>query len=378
MSRQGKVGRNETCPCGSGKKFKQCCLNSNPNISISPPYPPKALIDSMNQRQKPEQRFGEVRPFISTYWRGERCIAVGNELHHSDKWKTLIDFLFDYPKHVLTPSWGKQELAKPLAERHPVMQWYDSMCRHRAKQVPGRDGVYEILPNGATRAYLLLSYDLYTLRHHSALLKTVVGRLMHKDQFQGARHELFAAATCIRAGYTIEIEDESDRTQKHAEFVATHRYTNQSICVEAKSRHRQGILGQPGTRSPDYEVRVRIRGLLNSALKKPVSHPFVIFLDLNLPPSSPVPLNQEWLQKIVNPILQDREKQGTNDPWNLLVFSNFPDHYVNDEQPAPAGYVSALIGRNPKVPAVHQEAILTIFDAALKFGHLPNSFDELL
>jgi uncharacterized protein len=22
---QPKVGRNETCPCGSGKKFKKCC-----------------------------------------------------------------------------------------------------------------------------------------------------------------------------------------------------------------------------------------------------------------------------------------------------------------------------------------------------------------
>lgn len=22
----GKVGRNEPCPCGSGKKFKKCCL----------------------------------------------------------------------------------------------------------------------------------------------------------------------------------------------------------------------------------------------------------------------------------------------------------------------------------------------------------------
>lgn len=23
---RGKVGRNESCPCGSGKKFKHCCL----------------------------------------------------------------------------------------------------------------------------------------------------------------------------------------------------------------------------------------------------------------------------------------------------------------------------------------------------------------
>ena len=24
----GKIGRNDTCPCGSGKKYKKCCLNS--------------------------------------------------------------------------------------------------------------------------------------------------------------------------------------------------------------------------------------------------------------------------------------------------------------------------------------------------------------
>ncbi len=26
--RRGKVGRNESCPCGSGKKFKKCCLTA--------------------------------------------------------------------------------------------------------------------------------------------------------------------------------------------------------------------------------------------------------------------------------------------------------------------------------------------------------------
>jgi len=23
----GKVGRNDSCPCGSGKKYKRCCRN---------------------------------------------------------------------------------------------------------------------------------------------------------------------------------------------------------------------------------------------------------------------------------------------------------------------------------------------------------------
>lgn len=26
LSKRVKIGRNEACPCGSGKKFKKCCL----------------------------------------------------------------------------------------------------------------------------------------------------------------------------------------------------------------------------------------------------------------------------------------------------------------------------------------------------------------
>lgn len=26
QQRTGRVGRNEPCPCGSGKKFKKCCI----------------------------------------------------------------------------------------------------------------------------------------------------------------------------------------------------------------------------------------------------------------------------------------------------------------------------------------------------------------
>jgi|LSQX01.2.fsa_nt_gb hypothetical protein len=30
-----KIGRNEPCPCGSGKKYKKCCLN-NPQRLVQP------------------------------------------------------------------------------------------------------------------------------------------------------------------------------------------------------------------------------------------------------------------------------------------------------------------------------------------------------
>ena len=31
-----KTGRDDPCPCGSGKKYKHCCLSSSP-VSISAP-----------------------------------------------------------------------------------------------------------------------------------------------------------------------------------------------------------------------------------------------------------------------------------------------------------------------------------------------------
>jgi len=30
-----KIGRNDTCPCGSGKKYKKCCLNNHQKSSQS-------------------------------------------------------------------------------------------------------------------------------------------------------------------------------------------------------------------------------------------------------------------------------------------------------------------------------------------------------
>jgi len=40
-----KIGRNDPCPCGSGKKYKKCCLPLlNPNMTV---------IDKTNPTQKP-------------------------------------------------------------------------------------------------------------------------------------------------------------------------------------------------------------------------------------------------------------------------------------------------------------------------------------
>src|SRR5262249_7558000 len=156
---------------------------------------------------------------------------------------------------------------------------------------------------GAMRAYLLLAYDLYTLGHHSALQDRLLHRLRNADQYQGARHELFAAATCIRAGFDIQHEDETDRSSGHVEFVAVHRRTGARICIEAKSKRSKGVLGWPGDREPEDKVRVRIGQLVNDALSKPRKHPLVIFVDLNLPPGAPAPRTEAWFKAVTGHLL---------------------------------------------------------------------------
>lgn len=53
-----KPGRNDPCPCGSGKKYKQCCLGSQ-----AAPGKRKLTAKWLNPRQEPDlmnQAFGDA------------------------------------------------------------------------------------------------------------------------------------------------------------------------------------------------------------------------------------------------------------------------------------------------------------------------------
>lgn len=374
-----KTGRNAPCPCGSGRKYKKCCLlRENPRARATPiPREAQAAMQAKVQAEQiRRERFGEVRPVIHADFQGHKFVAVGSELHYSKNWKTFPDFLLYYIKRVLGPDWGKAELAKPLESRHEIMKWYDAMCRFQQEQERGPDGLYGAVPNGAMRAYLLLSYDLYTLRHHSAIQESVVHRLKHLDQFQGARHELFATATCIRAGYDIAFEDETDPSRRHIEFRAMHKTTKQEIDVEAKSRHRPGVLGHPGNLQTGEELRAGIDRLLRDAFEKPVSHPYVIFFDLNLPPSPESLMQKPWFHEIGDSVDRVAKEKGNRDCFSLIVFTNQPDHYGKHGSPAPSGNVLSVLSQRPNIVAANPNAIGAIHYAAEQYGTLPNFFEE--
>lgn len=270
-----KIGRNDSCPCGSGKKFKRC-HGAPSNI---PPlrHAPKELEETGRlllerakaQEKQREQQQGFGRAIISTELNGARFVAIGKRLMWSNKWKTVPDFLGDYIRSTLTPEWGNAELAKPFDQRHPILVWYDHVCRLQKETLtePGKVAVAPM--TGAADAWFRLAYDLYSLEHNAELQQKLLSRLKDTEMFQGARYETFVAGTLIRAGFDIEFEDEDDRGSTHVEFTATCRKSGRKYSVEAKQRNVTG-----------ENERFRLGRLLQKALRKTANHPRIVFIGI--------------------------------------------------------------------------------------------------
>lgn len=241
-----KIGRNDPCFCGSNRKFKHChggAQHSFPT-ALARHRVEKEIIEQgrrhfekhkVRELQRQKQQ-GLGRPIISTDYKGYRFVAVGNQLHYG-KWKTFPDFLANYIMQTLGSKWGNAEIAKPLAERHPLMQWYDKACLLQAGHAKEPGALFSTPMTGAVSAYNRLAYNLYLIAHNSKDIQTrLIARLKNKENFQGAFFETQAAAWLIKAGFELEFQDESDRTSKHCEFTATYTASGDKYSVEAKSR----------------------------------------------------------------------------------------------------------------------------------------------
>ena len=236
--------------------------------------------DARETIRKAQQGFG--KPIISTKFQGSQVVAVGKSLHWSERWKTFPDFLFDYIKKKLGAEWGKAEIAKPVAERHPLMQWYDALCRYQAAviRIPGEPTSFVL--NGVVACYLSVAYALYLLEHNVELQDRLIRRLKNVGNFQGAYYELLVASALIQAGFELTLEDETDTSSKHCEFAAVSPLTQKKYWIEAKMRAVAGQLGRStadGTTSAN-PLSSMIKHL-NGALAKPAADERMIFIDLN-------------------------------------------------------------------------------------------------
>jgi len=289
MPRRIKTGRNQPCPCGSGRRYKKCCGCA---IGVEEDQVPAAVAEVLKHQEALEQirleQQGRGRPIIATRWQGWQFVAVGNRLFYGKNWRVFPDFLSDYLKHTMGPDWGNAELRKPLQERHPILQWYDACCRLLATTQTTPGEIPAVTATGAVNCYLGLAYSLYLLKHNVALQERLIKRLRDLSTFQGAYYELIVANCLIRAGFDLTLEDETDETTKHCEFSAFSKRTGKKYWVEAKMRGVSGLLGRgdsDGSKQQDAAAAVTTH--LRNALKKPATDERLVFIDVNAPATKP-------------------------------------------------------------------------------------------
>jgi hypothetical protein len=319
-----RQGRNERCRCGSGKKYKHCHGSPDYQLHVQEALGIEMRRVKAEELQRQRQQ-GLGRPIISTIVGDHRIVAVRNRVHYSTEWKTFHDFLSYYAKTVLGSEWGNAEMAKPVGQRHPIIDWYQRMCLFQQTFIHEPGKVHTAPMNGATSAFLKLAYDLYALDHNAELQDKLLARLRMHDQFSGALYETFVAATFIRAGFSIEFEDETDRSSSHCEFTATHSRTGRSFSVEAKKREG---------------VRPRIVRLFNNALDKQAKHARVIFIDFNMPYEViGVPTPEKFPEFLIRAQTRlrnlEREPTSATRPSAYVFVTNFPAVHYLDTVPPP-------------------------------------------
>ncbi len=400
-----KVGRNDPCPCGNGKKYKKC--HGSPLLSVAPTAPapgqqppqppfsfreltPHEITPELRRMQAEAQRprvspdftrqFGQVRPPISLDYQGYKFVVAGNKVVYQPKERAqfFTDILLTFVPNTFGREWFDTEVAKPRGNRHPVFEARYRAMSYMNAQPRDAQGVYKAQMTGPILGYFTFAYDLFTVQDNGRLDVRLIERLKNCDQFQGARHELFAEATCLRAGFSIEHEDETDGSTRHAEFTATHKVTGQKVSVEAKSKHRPGVLGFPGARQAEGEHNLNVGQLLNDAIRKNTAHPLVVFFDLNLPWLTASRLLDMHIPP--HPLIHGtlnwmRKRHSGRDPINLLVVTNHPEHYSADEEAAPSPQILSIQTQLPVKTVAWPAALMAIHQAANVYGRIPLFFD---
>ena len=281
-----KIGRNEPCHCGSGLKYKKCHGSVDGGAAANT----RAIQQSVLERHRAGERVREAqqglgRPIIGFETGDHQVVAVGNTIYFSKKWKSFPDFLADYIKQKIGGEWGNAEIAKPFADRHPLMQWYHAYCRYQEATIekPGELATAQV--TDVVACYLGLAYSLYLLDHNAELQERLLGRLKNPGNFQGAFYELFVANVLIRAGFELTLENEGDPATKHCEFAAVSQRTAKKYWVEAKMRSVAGLLAKTQSDGgADRKPLSRLIPHLNDALAKPAADERLIFIDLNTEP----------------------------------------------------------------------------------------------
>jgi hypothetical protein len=367
-----KTGRNQPCSCGSKKKFKLCCGSIRRQNFVS------EWLSEMQKNQETsvrlKQMHGKGNDFVTVKLRdGSRLFAINNRLISTTGINTYPDFLKMYLLKTMGEGWINNEYEKSLDDAHPIIDWL-RRSENISKKLTANGKFYEYEPTGAVLAHLHLANDLFALDHNVELQEKLIIRLKHKDQFGGARYEVEVAAMFIRAGFTIEFEDESDTSQSHCEFTATNKRTNKKFSVEAK--RKEG-------------VSLRLGKLFNNAISKVANHTRIVCIDMNTPLDSNHNDQTETCLKAIDKLksFEGKPLNGLPRPSAYILVTNKPWIWSLDTVPGGNLFVPLAFQmesfdeqlQDPSDTVVTEDSthieFMELLQAAYQYTNLPISLD---
>jgi len=264
--------------------------------------------------QRQVEAFGGVRSPLDQQIDGHRIVVAGPKVFDVPSAWSFHEFLLFYGQSQLGDDWiASNAQSQPL-----VTHFFKGKAGIRPTGACDGRFVAAIM-NGDMFAFLSFAYDLFTLADNAEVQNSLFERLRKPDQYQGARYEMFVAASLLRAGFRIAFEDESDSSTSHCEFTATSRLTNRPFSVEAKSRHRR-----PPNCDDQAAPKAEMYILMQRALAKNASHERIIFADVNLPPDNQPVFQQTWHQEVAATLNELEQRQRATDPWPqaIVFFTN--------------------------------------------------------
>jgi predicted RNase H-like HicB family nuclease/predicted RNA binding protein YcfA (HicA-like mRNA interferase family) len=314
------------------------------------------------------------RDKLHTLWKGHRMRAVGSRLYFRPEQETFHEFLIWMLSLMLHPRWLRQEMEREQAQQHQIARWcraYEQWRQEGKRPDNEVEGGWRMPPSGDVQCLISLAYDIYQLRHSGNFSHQTLPRLRRPEHFQGARYEIAIAAIFSRLGYKLAYQ-RGGTDERHPEFIAAHPRTGNKIAVEAKSRHRPGVLHTPGDRQL-YEPTAReLISLFEDALTQcPDELPAAIFIDLNVPPPR-TGASRRWFGELLEAFKGEIGTSGPGKPdgFNVLFLTNSPYHWVGSDR-APStqrGYITSF---QPK-RSFPMDLIGEIYGAVENYGIVPD------
>jgi hypothetical protein len=310
---------------------------------------------------------------------GVRVRLYLNRVYMCPVGQTFHEFLIDVVKWTFGERWWVDQVALPAQERHVVVQWTyrDAEFKSSRTDESHRDpasGAFSAPIPGPLRALLTLGYDLYCLQLRHPLPESLLKRLRTRSQFQGARYEVATAAIMTRAGFSLRFLDDVPGDQKRAEFIGTDRYSAQQVAVEAKSRHRAGVLHVGGEFQYESDWRGIATLIRRSRGKKPAGLPYVVFVDVNLPHTPGTDFERKpWLSDVRRALDGLGPPTESNpDEFSALFITCFGDHFGDLDDLAPPPEWGVVIPRFAETPLSGGTMLRRVADSVGRHGQVPD------